>query len=591
MITWLETLIPETTSSYSSSASGRTTGIFFPNNIGSTASNYYTSTENWSQTEINTSRVATGVIVGGSSYTQSAAGKSLTVIGTTNSTETSGTDVFVTRLSLLQTTTTISSREYTFGLVEQTTTESTIHSTTQNNGATITTAVDFVYQVPTTVSASTASSEITGTTTFGGILNTPIHATIVRAEPNEIIWHANTSSATAITNIRIASSHATTATEITLLPPTQTVVAQKASAEQQYTFNGASGTIAYHALLYPEAENQTTTAVVVYDELPNITEVIEWGGEPTIASSSLEWVAHASEEYPLFGNPEVRSFIAQRPTTFTAYTNAFSYSDTILTTEIFTSMVRVPVALSATGYGTLGGASTDQIAVTDSFREEREITAFSANISAGFFPHMGVTTSLNAFSNGIKRSIEQINGVNAGTTVAPGYSVNQPLGYIEGLTASHQRNVATLIPQQTVNADGQYFLTISGLSLTYQATSASQTASTIVQTFGAVFRKGETVDNSDIVANNLRHGETLYATTLPGIYAEGNVTQSRGLQASTYTSGSPSKAYTELSAIVPHTSWNDANYLWWVVPRNTERFTLNNYVVTDFKNSEAYEQL
>jgi hypothetical protein len=596
MITWLSTLAPLTQSRRSSTRgiSGSTIGF---GGDAITIKTFGTTTNNWSRTDVVNSYSQSYENNTGSTSSASNAERQIEVLGTVNSTQTNGSVVNITRRSVLDITTTASSQDYTYRSVYSTTSTFSAPFTTSVSNDISTTSVAFIYSVPTTSQIATTTSEIITTTTFDGIVDTPIHATIIQAGPNEVIWHADTSAATDITNCLIASSYATSATEITLLPLTDTVVAGTVNSIQEYTNSPVSGVLTYDVLEYDDV-NISTTTIIDYNEFPNRTESTEWIGGPTAVETTMAWNALQSGPTPLWNNATAETIVIEVPTIFTGYTDSFSYRESTQTTQTTTKYVQAPYALSSSHTKVesfYDGFLTSEVTAVTS-----QENALLENVTAHKYPIQGITTSINYLSKGISRVIEFGNGVNVPSEystmfsdgIAAGYSINAQLGFINNASAFHKRNVRTVRPIETINANGNYRVTFEGANVTYQHTSATNTSFAALIPFQETYRTKSIVSHSCIIGNGLRSGETLYATTLPGAYAMSDLTTTKNLVASTYTVGPVSDAFTEISAIVQNRDAyaNTANYLWWIAPKNPVQFSRDGAPL-DITAAEAYEQV
>lgn len=597
MITWLETVAPQTARSTS-----RTETIVAPFGFEiSTVYRVLTTFQNWSKSE--TLSLATSSFLD-TTYTQSR--KTLSVLGTTTSTSavSSGSafkdltlESYFTVKSVFETTTTQTTRPYTFNQVGSTTSQTTFYTTaTTESGKTTATTQSAATTIFTTGSQSAQSTHIVTTTASGSVINTPMHATVVQAEAGEVIWVANTSAATDVSGVFAASAVATSTTKTTIHPVTHTVDAVAADPSSTFTVanNLSSGSIARKS---PNWSQTMSSTVENYNALPNKTVEVEFRTPVILVNATAQYTAQNAQTLTITGQAETQALIATRPTTISGFTAGSSYEQSVQTTMTMTKHRQketVEVFTTSTE-GTPGNATTYFTNGTTS------ISYTTANKGT-----TGVTNGQTVFST-IKQSvqmflqsannswIEAYHGARGSNgEIAVGYSCSVNFGNIQNLAALQSRDVYAMFPRQTTNDSNNFELSFSGLSVTYKHTSATETSSLVVSTFGTPqrnFKFGQNVSLlSGIRPDGLGESETAYRTIQRGAYWNGSTTLSFAAVASSYTNGQSVGWLEPISGISAATATatnggNTPNQIWWTTSRNSHQ---SNSVLTQAAAYSAF---
>ena len=234
MISWEISADPQTQfSGFNSNSDIR------PSNPGAGASITVTNT---GATTISSMWSRTHTISQGISFGAAYGGNTLFVLGTTDSTIvatnsdgiTTGSSVTV--LSTLNITSTATNREYTYTYraTGTETTETTAYASTLVGSAKSTTFVSTEQEVITTTSEETETGTETciATTTGADTVATPERATVYAAEAKEIIWVANNTAATDLSDLVAASFVATSTTQATVQPWYNLVTAIQANTTE-----------------------------------------------------------------------------------------------------------------------------------------------------------------------------------------------------------------------------------------------------------------------------------------------------------------------------------------------------------------------
>jgi hypothetical protein len=496
------------------------------------------------------------------------------VLGTTNSTAStvSGNNfentteiVSVTIKALFETTTTQTTRPYTFSPVGQTTTQTTNYTTaTSTDGPTTSSLQKTTTTLWTAAVQSTQSSYIATTTFLGSDINTPIYATVVQAEENEVLWVADTSAATDLSGIIAASQVAQSTTKTTIFPWTETFLAQSVDPQSTYTVSNAKigGLLAHQVPIWSET---VTTSVTYYEHLPHYTEMVEHRTPVSIVGATHEYTVREDQTLTIVGADQTLTLLASIPTTAIGFTAGSSYSLSQPTTITYTEIRQQKTAEVSTYTNSLtlfpftSETNSTEEGLTYTITTYREMPqaicvfydfAPSSRCYEGYFGVVG--------SNG---------------EIAVGYSCNPNFGPIEKVVALCSRNVFSLFPSTFINDNGQNQLTVSGLSITYRPITETQTSSFVLETFGTPERNyfDAAEDNvlSGLKPGSLGASETIYKTTRRGVYWNGLTTQSFNNVASSYRSGSSFGWIEPISGISADTLPPPLqNQIYWTVSRN-----------------------
>jgi hypothetical protein len=523
----------------------------------------------------------------------------IAIRGTTNSTITAVNRTSITVKDLFSTTTTEKTRPYTFEKTGQTSTETTVYTTSQfeNNPTTATTTTQAT-TIFTTATNSLQSVYVDTTTFDGTFFTTPAIATILQAEEGQVIWVANTSAALNRLDIVAATQFATSTTRTTITPWTETVVAELANIRSSSTWENP---LFFRNIEFQDLEGllgATSTQIIAFNSLPNQTEVIFFDELITALRNTnvLDQIAQ-QENFNIAGGIDIFTRFSSAETTVTGFYGASSFRQRISTSTSFTRYRSTDIGsiFSSTQSGT--ALFTDS---TTSF-ERYETTALTAirqrpqDVTMYYGPDF--------FNRSEDTNIDAFNGVaTPNNQIAAGYSCSVDFGYLPEITALQSRGVVTILPTEVTADDEKHELTISGLSVTYRATSATQTQFLILEPFGAPQRTGSrkidftllsnAIINPIFIPNKLGISETAYRTTARGAYWNGSFTESFNHIASTYTEGQSFAWNIPISYISANTDYSEvflnaprlANQIWWTTSRNSH---------VDFSlltREEAYER-
>lgn len=607
MITWATTVAPQTESSNSY-------GYYSlrPQNPGAGASitetNDYgaTSWQNWSRTTGSNSFSVSAHNAGSGFSSDSFS----SILGTTNSTtfkvSTNNNGIPIsyeygyTLLSVLNVTSTETTREHTYRKTGTSESSYTCPVTTVFDAVTFTTGTEASATTVTTTAVGTTQESCISTTTAADTIRTPLLATVVVADKDEVIWAVNSIAATGMGGLSAATALGTTVTRTTIMPWTKTLVAPQANSTQTTALSVpiVSQSLTYASEQYTQTE---TTTVTNYNSLPHQSESTLVGTHQTLATN---------RNHTIFASQAITATLSKETETIfaTSYAPmAITRSGSALTT-------------TTTATATRTQESSPTCAETSTFSETYQIVAFSRSATSAEFESytwQGIqshTTSnnLTTFSqtpqaatmivplNGaVFRSRDFHEGVYNDGAVAGGYSCQQ-IGLLYDIFPEVSRSVSSIMPTvtpylTTVEATfegedgegGTYSatfgqateagtMTVSGLSVTIQPSSATGTNSTAtesfeLQPFGSGRRKMVfAATKSAINGTSLGASESVYQTLAAGVYSAGTSTFSTsGGCRSWGPSGDSQAAPIALSYIAPRTTRNGASPIWWTVSRNS----------------------
>jgi hypothetical protein len=596
MITWATTVDPLTQSfATSSSYSVEADDANVLNSRTESKERFTISFQNWSSSSTWSSSANTRI-----DQTQVFlnSAESHSVLGTTDSTSfglngTSTTGFFYTRRSVLNVTSATTTKTYSYratGTTESTrsypstTTASTTTShnaTTQSTATTRTTTTESSGTTITTTASQTAQDTCyTTVTTAAETVRTPVLATIVQADKDEVIWAVNTSSATSVSaSLFAATAVGTSTTRTTVLPWIQTTTATQSSFTHttSYTASAVTGSVAYQTESFIPA---TTTSVSNYFRIPNQTitatsESFSFGNAATsftvassqaitatIAVSTETVVTNTTGTWRGYKRGQSYSTTHQQTTTLTR-----RYAPTWVTSRTSTSMMQV-VGYTATT--TTVGAQTT---LTGSYNWAYSYTTSNSNDLTTFARSVEGIETAQATELIISR--EGYSGVvDESGDVFLGYTCDEELGNIFGsITASVSRSVISLVP-----ATHEYFsgsslvgsLTVSGLSATAKESGQSETTTLDLQPFGAaIFTTQALVSSSAFDASFLGKSESVYQTLPMGVYSSSDSTFSTTVGASSWESDGGSRpALVLLTYVRAAVNAQSGGPLTWTVKRN-----------------------
>lgn len=575
MITWQTTVAPDT--SFSSVNGGTVTQRNNPG-AGSTTTDTFTFgttiVRNWSRSATTISSAAAPV---GALFSTS----SVSVLGTVNSTDSNS----FTRLSTVGLTTTQTTRAYTFqetGLkaftraIPSSTTATSVFGNQTNTVTTSTFATQATSSLGTISTVSAVENAIT--TIIGApTIATPIFATVVVAERNEVIFAAETTAASDSSSVFApATDAATTFTRITVMPWTQTTTFYEAAESESTATSFPAETYSMTLGRTTDASTQITT--VNFFELPNKT-------------NTVQATTGTTESYPA---------------TFTVYpqTNLTLRKSQFTTTDIVQSTITVPAEAyglsfessflaytTASRLTTLGTARTE----TESYSEDGltrteetsiEITSFAPiphrigifqprNISqsynffsgayddgaiAGWFTcdeEIGAGAILPSISRGV-RSVLPTTFVYSSSFAVTFEDEEEPgVDYEQAGSATISGLSVTILPQDSDNTSQTFDSSSFELSAEGQALQTHLPADQIVQG-----RNDETRFGYDL--QNLGASETFFQTIGPGVYKTSGQTFSTTWEFSSFVSGGSSREWIEpLSYLGPSNQKIGADLLTW----------------------------
>lgn len=616
MITWATTVAPQTESSHSY-------GYYSlrPANPGAAASITWTdrgsstSWQNWSLTTYSTYK--TDAYAGGINASSSDSYQS--VLGTTNSTtfkvSTNGEGFAVsheygyTLLSVLSATSTETTREYTYRKTGTSESSYTYPVTTVFDTVTFTTGTEASATTVTTTAVGTTQESCISTTTAADTICTPILATVVVADKGEVIWAVNSIAATGMGGLSAATALGTTVTRTTIMPWTQTVVAPQGKSTQTTALSLplVSQSITYASEQYTQTE---TTTVTNYNSLPHESESTLVGTYETDATH-LDHTILSAETITATVSKLTETIVATSHAAMAATRHQSALTTTITATATHTR------------------EATQEYAETSTWSETYEINAISGTNNTpytwqGIQSHT-TSNNLTTFANtpqaatmiaplngAVSRSRDFREGVYDDGGVAGGYSC-QPIGLVYGIFPEVSRSVSSVMPtitpylttyEASYEADdgeggtypGTYpeaseagTMTVSGLSVTIQPSSATGTNSTATESFelqpfgSGRLRSIGAETKSAINGTSLGASESVYQTLAAGVYSEGTSTFSTSGGCHSWGLGGDSQATPiALSYVTPTTVRDGASPIWWTVSRNSHPS------ITDLTGAGAY---
>ena len=506
----------------------------------------------------------------------------VSVLGTTDSTEGNS----YTLRSVINITSTEATREYTYRATGTETVETTAHTTTVFEGESQTFAwsAPAISTITTTTGFATAAESFPTTTTGADTIATPICATVLVAEKNEVIWAANTTAATALSALQAASSVATSGTRFTIMPHTATMVALAANATEttEVALPLVSGSFQHTQSNYVINER---AVVGNYNFLPHQTSLEFRDALETLATNTQFTVAEA-ETITATKSRGTETRCAQSNTTALAHLNGESFSSSQTLTSTFSREHTQETAETSTY------SLTEEVVAynvpetwnnTDDWEEYTWTASYNATTSNQLTTFQrraqGITTSQKT----PLQSYEGRSGVvDANGSARLGYTLARTLGSAEVfIQANVSRNISSLFPatRKFLGEEGASHIsaTLSGVSATlaFPGSTSTTTTTTSLSAFGDAPRVyggvGGSLWRSAIDVSSLGQSETLYFTLPRGVYsANGSTFFTTGKTTSlTAGEGPSSAAPLPVSFIVGTTSANAGNQIWWTVPRNS----------------------
>jgi hypothetical protein len=517
----------------------------------------------------------------GISFGAGYGGNTLFVLGTTNSTiEATNSDGVttgssVTVKSTLNVTSTQTNRQYTYTYraTGTETTETTAYATTLVGSAKSTTFVSTGQAVLTTTAVGTEIGTETciATTTGADTIATPERATVYAAEANEIIWVANNTAATDLSDLVAASFVATSTTRATVQPWYNLVTAIQANTTEttQVVLPQISASFSYAS---SAGANYTRNEVDNTNELPHQTTAVNAVSRQTNAAN-LAFTIKPQETITVAKSTLTETICAESSTTATAFLNGSSYRTSTTISQTYTRLA-APVTAESSTYS----ETFDVIAYANDDTDQEYTwtgTFFSttSNSLTTSVEKQGVTTTFQTAA----KSYERKQGmVDSAGSLALGYSLATNLGeagsFALPLLLPVSRGASSLSPATFTFGNESASATFSDLSATLRFTNGSSTTLTL-QPFGSPLPSysGPTAFASVADPASLGQSETLYVTMPRGVYSTQGGTFSTTGQTTSATrgQGTSSAAPLPISFFVGQGQTAYVGQILWTVPRNS----------------------
>jgi hypothetical protein len=579
MISWETTVAPQTSFSGSTEQSD-----VRRNNPGGGASVTLsdkattTSSYNWSRTEyystLNKELNPGGPVFGNTSTSY------VSVLGTTNSTQGNS----YTLRSVINITSTEATREYTYRATGTETVETTAHTTTVFEGESQTFAwsVPAISTITTTTGFATAAESRLTTTTGADTIATPIRATVLVADKNEVIWAANTTAATALSALQAASSVATSGTRFTIMPHTATMVALAANATEttEVALPLVSGSFEHAQSNFTVNERPI---VEDYNFLPHQTS-LGFGGSFVTLATNRQFTVVAAETITATKSRATETRCAQSTTTALAHLNGESFSSSQTLTSTFSREHTLLTAESSTVSMTetvLAYNIPSNSPITSQWTAYTWTQTFASTTSNQLTTFQRQSQGMTTSAATPLQSYEGRSGVvDVSGSAKLGYTMASTIGLPDDVTQVQiSRNLSSVFPatRQFLSEEGASYIsaTLSGMSATlaFPGSTSTTTTTTSVSAFGDAPRVygGTSTLRSAIDAASLGQSETLYFTLPRGVYSANGSTFSTTGKTTSLTAGEgpSSAAPLPVSFIVGTTSANAGNQIWWTVSRNS----------------------
>jgi hypothetical protein len=575
MITWATTVAPQTEAfSFSSVSQVR------PQNPGGGASVTITVTGGattqsiWSKTIYST----IGSLVGG------GAGNTESVLGTTNSTswQTRSDGLLInpsiTLRDVVNQTSTETTRQYTYHPTSTSTTETTTLGVTVSG-----TGTTFGNFIPTTETYTSTFFEtvltdsetcLSTTTVAQETVATPIFATVIVADKNEVIWVANTTAATALSDISAASAVATSTTRTTIMPWTPTITAVQANSTETTVVN-LSAILAQFSYSQTAFAAFTETVIEDYESLPHKT-ITDAGLSRSLSATQISATVAEVQTITVTKSAGTETRYVESSTTARAFANGASFVSSGTTTGTIERQHTVPTAESSTF------SSTDEIVAYiipetwDNSEEDWTEYTWTASYKSSTSNSLtdfarqsqGITTSMAVAST----AYEARSGVVDSTGgISLGYSLNSTLGF--GFGATEVSRYASSAFPSSGEFDQGISASFSKLSVSLSFPGSTTTTTAVLIPFGAALsvRSGPSAWRSALNPPGLGKSETVFITLPRGVYSANGSTFSTTGQTTSFTFGdaATSAAPLPVSFIVPVTGLADADKIWWTVSRNS----------------------
>lgn len=587
MITWATTVDPQTES--------RGFSTYFltdESNPGTGTRTFYetrTSFVNWSRTQSYITRAEGNE--DGPYDGENTSNSFVSVLGLVDSTtfktrlasngNTSSYEFSYTKRSVINTTTTETTAEYSYSATTLTSSTYSFPTLSTEGEATFT-ATSFAENSNVTTEVVLTQEMTVATTTAGAeSVATPILATLVRAADKEVIWAAATSAAGDISaQVSAAIAVATSTTQTTIMPWAATIsaVQSPSTATTAKTLPLISGSIQYTSEQFTFVE---TTTIEAYSELPNKSKTTN-APSVSLAGAELQFTVAPQSFVTVTGANAGTETIVR---TSTGQSEVSRNGSTFDTSQSYTTTISreyaVPWAETSTSslsFTVIAGWAGSIMATTSN-----ELTTFARQ------PH-GITMRppQNTF---LQRQRCYYEGVVESGSLAAGYSCEE-VGFVGGdMFPLVSREALSLLPGtveylttfldfadpeegeeggEFVNVAVGGTLTISGLKATIQRAAQTQTLTFDLSVYGDPVFKAAPHQTSSFTAN-LGASETVFQTIRQGVYMVNEETFSTTGGATSWTNGEEvqSAAIFPVSVIEAHTESNNGDVITWGVSRNS----------------------
>ena len=585
MITWETTVAPQTEAfSFNSASEVRPANPGGGASITVTRTGAATSRTIWSKTIYSTA----------GSITLNGEGNTEYVLGTTNSTSyqtnSDGNQVnpSITVRSVVNQTSTQTTRQYTYHPTSTSTTATTTLGSTVSGGS-VTTVGSFI---PTTETYTSTFSEtvltasetcLTTTTAAVETIATPIFATVIVADKNEVIWVANTTAATAtaLSGINAASAVATSTTRTTIMPWTQTVIAVQANSTETTAVN-LSAILAQFSYSQTAFAAFTETVIEDYESLPHKT-MTDAGLSRSLSATQISATVAEAQTITVTKTAGTETLYVQSNTTARAFANGASFSSNGTTTGTIERQHTVPTAESSTYSFTEEVVAYNIPETWDNSEEDwTEYTwtasyKYSTSNSLTDFARQSqsITTSIAVASTAYEARGGMVDSTGG---ISLGYSLNSTLGTGFGATKV-SRHASSAFPSssefdQTGTAqDISASFSKLSVSLSFPGSTSTTTTTAVLSPFGAAFsvKAGPSEWRSVLNAAGLGKSETIFITLPRGVYSANGATFSTTGKTTSFFSGDTAISAVPLpvSFIVPVTGLATADKIWWTASRNS----------------------
>lgn len=529
----------------------------------------------------------------GISYGAGYGGNTLFVLGTTNSTieatnsDGATTGSSVTVKSTINATSTQTTRQYTYHPTTISTTATTTLGSTVSG--TITTLGSFVPTTETYTSTfsgtvSTSSETCLSTTTVAQeTVATPIFATVIMADKNEVIWVANTTAATstALSGISAASAVATSTTRTTIMPWTPTVTAVQANSTETTAVN-LSAILAQFSYSQTASAAFTETVIEDYESLPHKT-MTDAGLSRSLSATQISATVDGAQTITVTKTAGTETRYVESSTTARAFANGASFISNGTTTGTIEREHTVPTAESSTFSDTEEVVAYHIPETWDNSEEDWTEYTWTAIFNSSTSNSLtdfarqsqGITTSVAVASTAYEARSGMVDSTGG---ISLGYSLNRTLGTGFGATKVG-RYASSAFPSSGEFDQGGTSQNISAsfsklsVSLSFPGSASTTTTTAVLSPFGAALsvRAGPSEWRSALNASGLGKSETVFITLPRGVYSANGSTFSTTGETTSFASGNTASSAVPLpvSFIVPVTALADADKIWWTVSRNS----------------------